>query len=218
MDVEAVRTAVEAEFAVTGASTPSWPDPHRGQDEPDEAEYSRVSDPAKYRIIGARVEAWVRALTALRLATVTAVEATRSVWRDGTPDSGDMGQMRWIRPNRHDAIALLVCTSGFGGLTDNGVLLGAGTPAVEIALLPDCGCDACDSGSADLMEELDDHILDVITGAFTHVTAPRGTVRGERDGCWSASGAWGFADVERVLADARAKRSDYPVVSGTAWW
>ena len=218
MNVDTVRAAVEAEFRVTGADTPSWPDPHAGaEDEPDEAEYSRVSDPAKYRILGARVAAWLRALTGLGLATVSTVDDMSAMWRGKKPDSGPISQARWVRPHRPDAIALLVCTSGFEGPTDNGVLLGAGTPAVEIVLLPDCGCDACDSGSAELLEELDDHILDVVTGAFTHVATPRGTVQGERDG-WSASGPWDFAEAEQVLADARAKRSAYPVVSGTAWW
>lgn len=217
MNLGAIRAAVDTEFRTTGAATPPWPDPHLGREEPGEDEYSRVTDPAKYRIIGARVEAWLQALTALRLATVSPADDMSALWRDGKPDSGTLTGARWVQPLRTDAIALLVCTSGFEGLRDNGVLLGAGTPAVEIALLPDCGCDACDSGSADLTEELDDHILDVITGAFTHVATPRGTVQGERDG-WSASGPSGFEEAEQVLADARAKRSVYPVVAGAAWW
>lgn len=217
MNLGVIRSTVDAEFRVTGAQTPPWPDPHLGRDEPGEDEYSRVSDPMKYRIIGTRIEAWLRALTALRLATVTTADDTGGVWRAGKPDSGTITKTRWVQPLRTDALALLVCTSGFEGLPDNGVLLGAGTPAVEKTLLPDCGCDACDSGSSELIEELDDHILDVITGAFTHVMAPKGTVQGERDG-WSASGPWGFKEVEQVLADARANRSAYPVVSGAAWW
>lgn len=52
---------VEGAFAQTGADTPGWSDPHADREVAEE-EYSHVSQPGKYRIINARVEAWVRAL------------------------------------------------------------------------------------------------------------------------------------------------------------
>src|SRR5699024_2075680 len=53
---------VEHAFAVTGADTPPWPDPHLGPGGRDvpvrEEEYSRCLDPGKYRIVVTRAEAW----------------------------------------------------------------------------------------------------------------------------------------------------------------
>lgn len=59
---------VEREFALTGGDTPPWPNPHPGGASPGDDEYSRVTDPAKYRIVATRAEAWARALVAAGLA------------------------------------------------------------------------------------------------------------------------------------------------------
>jgi len=64
VDARELIREVEAAFAETGAATPGWPHPHPGDVRPAEEEYSRESDPAKYRILGARVQAWSRALVA----------------------------------------------------------------------------------------------------------------------------------------------------------
>jgi hypothetical protein len=53
--------AVDAAFAVTGRGLIPWPHPHPDRAPLDE-EYSRVLDAAKWRIIGARAEAWLVAL------------------------------------------------------------------------------------------------------------------------------------------------------------
>ncbi|MDN6303852.1 MAG: DUF6226 family protein, partial [Brachybacterium sp.] len=57
----------ERAFAVTGADTPPWPDPHLGPGGREvpvrEEEYSRCLDPGKHRILGARAEAWALVLT-----------------------------------------------------------------------------------------------------------------------------------------------------------
>jgi hypothetical protein len=37
-------------------------------------------------------------------------------------------------------------------------------------------------------------------------------------GGWSSRGRFGRHAQERLIADARAGRSRYPVVSGAAWW
>ena len=59
---------VERAFAVTGADTPPWPDPHLGPNGEDlpvrEEEYSRCLDPGKHRILAARAEAWAQVLVA----------------------------------------------------------------------------------------------------------------------------------------------------------
>ncbi|MCY3863114.1 MAG: DUF6226 family protein [bacterium] len=48
------------------------------------------------------------------------------------------------------------------GAVDAGVSLGVGDPAVLVLAAPDCGCDACDSGSQDA---LDEYMLSVVTGS-----------------------------------------------------
>lgn len=217
VDVDTVCTAVVEAFAETGAATAPWPDPHQpGQPAPDE--YSRCLDPAKYRIVGARVEAWLRAVSELGLAIVSAVEDVGTVWREEPPYRVPMvTEARWVRPRRSGALPLLVCLRSFDGVPDNVVTLGAGEPAVEVATLPDCGCDACDHGADQLLEELDEHLLDVSSGAFVWVKTPGGVVRGRRIG-WSANGLGEFGVIEQALAEALAGRSRHPVVHGACWW
>ncbi len=216
VDLDALRQRVDAEFRDTGSRTPPWPDPHPDRQPADE-EYSRVSDPGKYRIIGARADAWLRSLAGLELAGVEDVDDPAGAWRD-EPTGGAVARARRVRPVRAGALPLLVCTSGFAGVSDNGVLIGVGDPALQVATIPDCGCDACDSGSADLLAELDRLVLDVVGGQFIHVVTSRGTVTAGSGG-WSATGfrGGGAAGIERVLADARLGRSRHQVLRGAPW-
>lgn len=217
MDLNRICAAVTQDFAETGASTPPWPDPHPDRD-PAKDEYSRCLDPAKYRIVGARADAWLRALDRLGLATVAQADDPGAAWRDEPPRGAPTTQAAWARPHQLGSIPLLFSFRAFNGVQDNLVTLGAGEPAVEIATIPDCGCDACDAGSADLLEVLDDRVLDVVSGQFVHVTTEQGTAQGYRDG-WEASGFGGqHRLIEQVLADARTGRSSHRVIRGARWW
>ena len=69
VDRDDLLTAVDSEFEVTGASLVGWPDPHDGRS-PDNDEYSRVTNPARWLILGARTDAWLVALERLGLATI----------------------------------------------------------------------------------------------------------------------------------------------------
>ncbi|NYD59482.1 hypothetical protein BKA08_003720 [Nocardioides marinisabuli] len=62
MDESRLLREVETRLAVAGASTPGWADPHPDR-EPSDEEYSRVSDPRKWPLEGARALAWTAALT-----------------------------------------------------------------------------------------------------------------------------------------------------------
>lgn len=53
-----------------------------------------------------------------------------------------------------------------------GLVIGIGNPAVPVSTVPDCGCDACDSGSRDLLEDLDSTLLSVVDGSFEAVLRP----------------------------------------------
>ncbi|WP_432548393.1 DUF6226 family protein [Kineococcus sp. SYSU DK004] len=220
MHERSIRTAVEAAFAVTGAGTPGWPDPHPDfEREVDPQEYSRCLDPGKYRILTARVRAWMQALAELELADVEPVEPgeAASAWRKGGIERVSSVHTYRLRPRRAGALPLLIGHRGFDGYEDNVIDLGVGEPAVVLTHLPVCGCDACDDGSALLLEELDGAVWDVITGAFAHVATPQGVVQGGRTG-WQAEGAAGSLNVEQLLEQARAGRCPYPVVYGSSWW
>lgn len=49
-----------------------------------------------------------------------------------------------------------------------------GDPAVLLETLLDCGCDACDSGSRDLLEVLDETVLSVVDGSLEVSYTPHG--------------------------------------------
>ncbi|MFJ8822728.1 DUF6226 family protein [Streptomyces sp. NPDC102467] len=215
MDRILLRRAVDEAFTVTGAGTPPWPDPHAGADVRDE-EYSRCLRPEKYRILAARAEAWTQGLCRLGLAAVEPAADPAALWRRA-PETG-VGSAVRLRPVRADAVPLVFGFSAIGGVPRTGVVVGAGEPATTLGVLPDCGCDACDDGSANLLEVVDELVAAVVTGTFVHIDAGRGrTILAVGDD-WSASN-WDDArtPVEEAVAEARAGRSPYDVVRGQAW-
>lgn len=218
MDRRTLLSEVEAAFAVTGAGTPGWPDPHGGTREPRPEEYSRCPDPGKYRILAARGAAWVDVLTRLGLADEEAVDDEARAWRD-EPRDRETGRLVRLRPRRSGAIPLLFAFRAMLGVPDTVVDIGAGEPAVRLETVPDCGCDACDDGSEGILEVLDRQVLGVVSGDLVHVTTSAYTVMSVGDG-WSAHGRTSRRrpDVERILADARAGRSRHRVVRGESWW
>ena len=102
MDTETLRRSMVEAFAVAGATTPSWPDPHPDGQSPLQEEYSRCLNPGKYRILGARLDAWVQTLTELGLGA--------------TPALGGQGDVPWTclaDPEGHEFCVLaLSCRAG----------------------------------------------------------------------------------------------------------
>src|SRR5918994_5459876 len=76
---------VDAAFDVTGQDLARWPDPHPDRSPRDE-EYSRLSDPAKWRIVGARADAWLMTLAETGLALVD--PSAQVQWRGAPPPPG----------------------------------------------------------------------------------------------------------------------------------
>lgn len=72
MDVDTLRDAVERTYAAGPLADISWPDPHSDREVADE-EYSRVTDPERYRVIGARTAAWCAAAAAGALSDLDGV-------------------------------------------------------------------------------------------------------------------------------------------------
>jgi hypothetical protein len=76
-----------------------------------------------------------------------------------------------------------------------------------------CGCDACDDGSAPLLDRLDGFVELVLSGRFLRVDTPTGHVQTTVHG-WEASN---LPDAEAVLAQARATYTRHRVTTGAAW-
>lgn len=218
MDSRTLLEAVDDAFATTGAGTPPWPDPHEGMEGPRDEEYSRCLDWGKYRILKARADAWVLALTRLGLAVVEEIEEPGQVWRD-QPPRVELDRAIWLRPVRAGAIPMLLGFWGPPDAPDTTVYVGAGEPAVLALLTPGCGCDACDDGSDHLLREIDKHLLSIVNGDFVHLVKGRSTVMSTGAG-WSAGGRFADTrrDVEALLAKARDGRSRHRVVRGARWW
>jgi hypothetical protein len=183
-----------------------WPDPWPDREVPSEA-YSRVTDPDRWLLGPERGEAWARALVAVGLAVRTDEPGSILL----TPVTGGALPLRMVPhvppPGEVNRSAALEVRAGDPGVT---------------ALEPDCHCDACDSGSADLLREIDEAVWHVLEGDFVHIDLGHGHRVTTHRGGWSSNGPprrWRrWATPDELIADVRAGRSRYPVVSGSAWW
>jgi hypothetical protein len=194
-------------FALTRQGQSGWADPHPDRS-PRDDEYSRVSDAAKWRIIGARADAWMSALVDAGLARI---ERDASIeWR--TPIMTVVSRIDRVVPVAPGALPLVIARSRLGSLEDAGVTLAVGDPAVGVAVIPDCGCDACDSGSQDVLDVLDSFVLAVVSGEFRRLSHGDREITVRRDG-WSASGGFRRREVESIIADS----TGWFELSGTPW-
>lgn len=177
--------AVETAFAGTGADTPGWDDPHEGPEgegrEALEEQYSRCLDPGKYRILWARAEAWTEVLLARGWADATEVAGEQLPWL--IPPHTPRCRATVLRPRRPGAEALTLLRTATDDATGSadltgvdaqlpGLVIALGEPALPVATIPVCGCDACDAGSADLLEDLDSSILSIVDGSFEVTLTP----------------------------------------------
>ena len=210
---DALLGEVAGAFAVTGADTAPWPDPHPDGSPADE-EYSRCLDPGRYRIIAARADAWIRVLQDRGLAVAEEAPDGTSVWRDGP--QARVARATWLRPLRPGALPLVLDRLPIDDVPEAAVLVGAGEPAIVLTMQPECGCDACDDGSDHYLRELDQAVLDIVEGALVHVSDGTRYVRAHRGGT-AALGKFRPGEVDAWLAEARAGRSRRSVVMGSPW-
>ncbi len=219
MDSSVLRAAVRDAFKVIGQTTPEWTDPRPDGEAPSEADFETCEDPGKFRIIAARAESWVRALTQTGLAEAETLEGSDDLWQE-VPETGPAIRVIRLRPKRDSAVPMLF---GFCWLHDEPearIVVGAGEPAAIVAISPQCECDACDVGSKLLLDDFDDAVLNVVTGQLVHVTAERFTAQTSLQGPIIAGELSGMTtkSMEQLFADARAGTSKYPVVYGSRWW
>jgi hypothetical protein len=203
---------VDAAFDVTGQDLARWPDPHPDRSPADE-EYSRLSDPAKWRIVGARADAWLMALAETGLAVIHREPTVR--WR--VPPPTVVSRAVRAVPLAEGALPLVVARSRLGSLDDAGVTLAAGDPAVCVVWIPDCGCDACDSGSQDVLDELDRYVFSVVSGTFRRLWSGDREITvvssDARRAHWGVSGKLSRTEVDSVLVDP----TGWHEVSGASW-
>ncbi|MGB3733316.1 MAG: DUF6226 family protein [Ilumatobacter sp.] len=204
---EELIAEVVAEFETISAGMERWPDPHPTGEILDE-EYSRTTNPARFRIIGARCEAWLKVLVDRGLCSVE--RDVEVVWAD-PPSIATSGQDRAV-PSVVEALPLVVRRTQHAVLGDFGVRLGIGSPVEHLGAMPRCGCDACDGGSEYELDEVDRAFFVVVSGALRRLTRQDRLITVEDNG-WSASGRFDRGEVETILADS----TGWAEVSGAPW-
>lgn len=147
-----LRRAAGAVFAERDPALVVWSDPHRGAS-PAEEEYSRVTDGGRWRVLGARADAWVAALVSAGVATAHPVDLDDIRWAS-EPNTRVRSAVRVV-PRAPGALPLLVLRSEMGDVPDAGVTLAIGDPASVAGWIPHCGCDACDGGAQSDLDQLD---------------------------------------------------------------
>lgn len=201
-------TAVDTAFTDTAQGMVAWPAPHPDRRPLDE-EYSRVTDPAKSRIIGARAEAWLVALTDLGLAVAERDATVRWTESPGTVITG----VDRLMPHAAGPVPLVIARSRIEDVDDDGVTLGAGDPAICAAVVPFCGCDACDDGAQPELDDLDAAILAVVRGAFRRLSQGDRVITVTGEGSMSSAGVFGD-ELLAVLDDP----TGWDEVSGSSWF
>jgi len=141
---------------------PSWPDPHPWTASPRGDQYSRVTEPERYRIVHARARVWAEMLGAVpgvEAETLPPAALGDRFQRGVRLISSTPGTLplllleQDVRLPEHDASLAVLHISIV-------------RPDVAVAMLPDCGCDACDMGSADLLRAIDETISHIVGGPF----------------------------------------------------
>lgn len=199
--------AVDVEFDATGRDLDRWADPHRER-APHDDEYSRVTDPGRWRIVGARADAWLNALAQRDLA---AVERDVNVqWR--SPPTPVISRTARTVPRVAGALPLVVARSRIDDTDDAGVTLGVGEPAVWVMSFPYCGCDACDTGAAHELDQIDEYILSIVTGRFRRLS------RGDQQITVLDGASWSGTDLSpRGARDVLADPTGWDEISGISW-
>ena len=182
---------------------PAWPDPHPGMESPRDEEYSRVTDPERYRIVHARARVWtdtLRDVPGVEVGTV-APSALGSEGRLGRFDRGV--RLSSTRPGTLPLVLLEQDAPLQGREGSLAVLhISVAQPVIALAMLPDCGCDACDSGSDDLLRAIDKTVGHVLGGPFVVMRGERWHAHWHPDG-GSSSGTGRGPDHAKLMTLCR---------------
>lgn len=197
---------VEAEFQRHAGATPGWEDPHEvdgyewGPDgSVPEEEYSRVTDVGKYDIVRVRVESWV---TVLERRGARRLDPTAVPWFDEDAFMTSADEWIVLTGVREGSLPLIIGVSRAGKRSDGeefigSIVIGAGSPALSFGRIPDCGCDACDTGSDPLLEEVDRAVFPVVDGSLEMKAG-----RGRKGELASALRTWSGSEGSNVTSVA----------------
>lgn len=205
--------AVDEAFARLRGDLADWPNPHPdGGPGRDEDDYSRCLEPAKYRLLAARADAWVEAIVAAGLGAAETLDPAEVSW---------LGE-QFLTPSRVTVVRgragtqpIVIALAPSQGAEEAFVQVGVGEPAEVLERQPGCGCDACDTGSADLLDTIDSAFVLTLSGGVYAVREADKVVRRSLDG-WGSNGVPG-PEAERWLADAATGRRTDGVVAGKPW-
>jgi hypothetical protein len=135
-------------------------------------EYSRLTDPGRYRIGPARARVWTEVLGAQPGISVAPLAPA------DLDDEGRLGRCdRGVRISspRPGTLPVLLLTCDVRSASTPEPLpvvhICVVRPDVALTVQPSCGCDACDSGSDDLLSAIDDAIGQVVGGPFVALRA-----------------------------------------------
>jgi hypothetical protein len=162
-------------------------------------------------LLGARFEAWALALVEAGAATRVAGDTS---WVERPPVHPT--RVERLLPTRAGCLTLTVLHTPIETCAEAALVIAVGEPAVEVARLPDCGCDACDDGSQPLLDQLDGHLWHLVSGAFTRVEGGGRWVMSSEHG-WSADGEFGRDEPARWLAFAGEHVPGRTVTRGLPW-
>ena len=123
-----------------------------------------------------------------------------------------------VAPRAAAALTMCVATTPIGGVEDCGAVLAVEWPDRSLAcvgLFPDCGCDACDSGSANELEHLDRHIAGIVNGTFRLLRRGNRQIMVIDGEGWSATNVTGRSgrQIEAILVHPRG----WDELTGRSW-
>ena len=201
-------SAVDSVFERTGASFGGWRDPHE-DGLPTDDEYSRLTNPDKWLILGARVDAWIETLVRLNAATL---EPGAVVHWEELPELA-LSQVDRVAPLVVGALPLTVARSWIDDVTGAGVTIGVGDPAVRAATFPACGCDACDNGSNHELGQLDEWLEGVVSGVFRRLRKGKREIVVHNNNGWSGTNLRRRDNVASILQNSKG----WDELSGVSW-
>jgi len=190
---------------------PSWINPHPNMASPRTEEYSRVTDPERLRVVHSRARVWAEVLEDV-LGAHSETLPSGSIAPD---DHAEFDRGIRLTPRQPGALPLLLLERGVptlsGDVTSAVLDVGAGDLGILVASLPDCGCDACDSGSSDLLDAVDSTIRHVIGGPFVVLRGKKWRAQWHPGGGTASSEGRGpdftkVMDLCRRLADGETVR------------
>lgn len=159
-----------------------------------------MTDPGRYGIVHARARVWVERLGEM---PGVRVEPLAPSPLDGNGQLGRFGRGVRVTSPRPGTLPLLLLEREVpvhGADAPLAVLqVSLVRPEVTVATLPDCGCDACDSGSADLLRAIDEAVAHIVGGAFVVLRGSGWSAQWHPGGGGAQGRKGGFEEFRRLM-------------------